>query len=205
MNDHGPRQPRVACPTEFDPLRLLSPRARQIVDAARESLEHDGWDGLSMRALGEKVGIKAPSLYKHFSGKNALRVTLAGVALAESGVRLHSVIAAGGGIPELLVAYRRQAHRTPHLYRLATTGTLPRSQLPPGLEDWSGEPFFLATDGDPYLAQALWSLAHGMTILELDGRYPTGRAPDETWRAAAELFTSRVTSASARSSLSRTP
>lgn len=186
------RWPEVPCPAEFDPSRQWSPRARQIVSAARELLEHAGWDGLSMRALGKRVGIKAPSLYKHFSDKDALRAALAGVALAESGAHLHGVVAAGGGIAELLMAYRYQAHRIPHLYRLATSGTLPRAQLPPGLEDWSGAPFFLVTGGEPHLAQALWSLAHGMTILELDHRYPTGRAPDQTWRAAAALFSGRI-------------
>lgn len=183
--------PVVSCPAELDPLGYISPRARQVVSAARELLERDGWDALTMRALGERLGIKAPSLYKHFSGKEALRATLAGVALAESGSRLHAVVAADGDIAELLAAYREQAHRNPQLYRLATSGTLPRAELPPGLEDWSGEPFFVAAGGDPHLAQALWSLAHGMTTLELDGRYPTGRAPEQTWQTAVDLFMNR--------------
>lgn len=161
----------------------------QIVDAARMLLERDGWAALSMRALAHQLGIKAPSLYKHFDSKDALRVALAGIALAESGARLHAVMDGGGGVPELLTAYRQRAHAHPHLYRLATTGPLPRADLPDGLEDWSGAPFFLATGGDPHLAQALWSLAHGMTILELDQRYPSGSAPDESWHAAATLFT----------------
>lgn len=192
MGDSDASRDRVDCPPEFDPFRSLTPRARQIVRAARDLLERGSWDALSMRELGRELGIKAPSLYKHFSGKDALRVALAGFALAESGARLHAVIASGGRILDLLMAYRRQAHQNPHLYRLATTGRLPRAELPPGLEEWAGEPFFLATNGDPHLAQALWSLAHGMTILELDSRYPTAWAPDETWLAAASLFTNRV-------------
>lgn len=166
----------------------LSPRARQIIDAARDLLEQDGWEGLSMRALGEKVGIRAPSLYKHFNSKDALRVALITIALLETGARLHAVIDSGGGIRELLAAYRDQAHRNPHLYRLAATGKLPRSQLAPGLEEWSGTPFFLLTGGDPARAQALWSLAHGMTILELDQRYPGEQAMDETWHVASTVF-----------------
>ncbi len=42
--------------------------------------------------------------------------------------------------------------------------------------------------GDPNLAQALWSLAHGMVILELDDRYPEGSDLDQTWRAGAAAF-----------------
>lgn len=188
----SPQHASVPCPADLDPTTRLSPRARQIVDAARMLLERDGWAALSMRALGNQLGIKAPSLYKHFDNKDALRAALGGIALAESGARLHAVIDAGGGVPELLTAYRQQAHAHPHLYRLATTGPLPRADLPAGLEDWSGAPFLLATGGDPHLAQALWSLAHGMTILELDQRYPTGSAPDESWHAAAALFTTAL-------------
>lgn len=186
------RRARVSCPAELDPTSRLSPRALQIVEAARILLERDGWQTLSMRALGDQLGIKAPSLYKHFTSKDALRAALASIALAESGVRLHAAVSAGGGVAELLNAYRRQAHANPHLYRLATTGQLPRADLPAGLEEWSGAPFFLVTDGDPHLAQALWSLAHGVTILELDQRYPSGSAPDESWQAAADLFTARL-------------
>jgi len=42
--------------------------------------------------------------------------------------------------------------------------------------------------GDPYLAQALWSFAHGMVILELDRRYPPGSNLDLTWSAGAKAF-----------------
>jgi hypothetical protein len=58
----------------------------------------------------------------------------------------------------------------------------------PGLEAWAGEPFFLAV-GEPYLAQALWSFAHGTLILELDRRFLDGSNLDRTWRSGTEAFT----------------
>ena len=48
----------------------LSPRAREIVAAARELLEAEG--SVSMRRLADRLGIKAPSLYKHLRDKGAL-------------------------------------------------------------------------------------------------------------------------------------
>ena len=42
--------------------------------------------------------------------------------------------------------------------------------------------------GDPSLAQALWSFAHGMLILEMDERYPPGSDLDLTWQAGADAF-----------------
>ena len=81
----------------------------------------------------------------------------------------------------------------PNLYRLATAGTLPRDELSPGLEDWAGEPFFLVTH-DPSLAQAMWSFAHGMVILEIDGRYPAESDLERTWAAGAAAFRAALTS-----------
>lgn len=141
-----------------------------------------------MVEVAAKLQIKAPSLYKHLSGKAELRTQLTAVGLSDVGAQLHSAIASGGGVPELLAAYRTAAHASPQMYRLATTGPLDRDALPPGLEGWAGEPFLLVT-GDPYIAQALWSTAHGMAILEIDSRYPTGRAPDATWQQAARAYT----------------
>ena len=76
------------------------------------------------------------------------------------------------------------------MYRLSTSGTLDRAALPTGLEDWAGEPFLLAT-GDSHRAQALWSFAHGMVILEIDGRFPDSSDLDRTWRAGAAAFAPR--------------
>ena len=87
---------------------------------------------------------------------------------------------------ELLGVYRSVARATPNLYRLATVGPLDRGALPDGLEEWSGAPFFEVA-GDPLAAQALWASAHGMAILEIDGRFP-GSELDRTWAELAAKF-----------------
>ncbi|HEY2665754.1 MAG TPA: TetR family transcriptional regulator, partial [Actinomycetota bacterium] len=48
-----------------------SARAGQIVATARLLLEREGPEALTMRRLGEELGIRAPSLYKHLAGKKA--------------------------------------------------------------------------------------------------------------------------------------
>jgi AcrR family transcriptional regulator len=179
--------------------RERTPRARQIIDAARVLLEEVGSDGLTMRRLAGELGIKAPSLYKHFTGRPALELALAEAGLHETGVALHAAVASAkdGPVTALLRAYRACGRANPQLYRLITSDTFPRADLLPGLEAWSGEPFFLAM-GEPYLAQALWSFAHGTLILELDHRFLEGSDLDLTWRAGAEAF-----AASRRASRSR--
>jgi AcrR family transcriptional regulator len=170
--------------------RERTARARQIIDAARVLLETAGSDGLTMRALGAELGIRAPSLYKHLAGRPALEVALVEAALDESGRAFHAAVA---GSPEdpigpLLETYRVMGLANPETYRLATAGSFPRAELLPGLEAWAGEPFFLAA-GEPYLAQALWAFAHGTLILELDRRFVEASDLDRTWRAGADAFT----------------
>jgi AcrR family transcriptional regulator len=155
-------------------------------------VEHEGPEALTMRRLGEVVGMRAPSLYKHLPGKSAVTGAVVELAMRDLGAALHEAVADETGprsvrIGRLLSAYRAQALASPHLYRLATSGTLFRDQLSPGVEDWAGEPFWLVT-GEPYVAQALWSAAHGTVILELDGRYPPGSELDRTWAALAAAF-----------------
>jgi AcrR family transcriptional regulator len=167
-----------------------SARAAEVVARARALLEAEGPDALTMRRLAGELGIRAPSLYKHLPDKAALEAALVEEAMVEMGTALHRAVGAGGGdgaVHRLLQAYRGLGVARPHLYRLATARRLANGALPPGLEDWAGAPFFLAA-GDPHRAQALWSLAHGMVILEIDGRYPPGSDLDRTWRAAAEAF-----------------
>jgi AcrR family transcriptional regulator len=150
-------------------------------------LDRDGPDGLTMRSVADELRIKAPSLYKHVAGKGAIEAELIAAAMREIGQALHDSLAGGGSIVDLLAAYRAAARAHPNLYRLATAGTLPREQLPAGLEDWAGEPFLTVT-GEPHRAQALWSFAHGMVILELDGRFPAGSDLDRTWAEGAAAF-----------------
>jgi AcrR family transcriptional regulator len=172
-------------------LAAHSERATEIVAAARQILEEEGAEALTMRRLAAAVGMQAPSLYKHFPTKRAVEAALIAVGMLEFGQALRAALPAPGrkgAVRGLLEAYRTAALTSPALYRLATAGPLQRQDLPPGLEEWAGEPFFLAT-GDPWRAQALFSLAHGMVILELDDRFPQGSDLGRTWKAGAAAFT----------------
>jgi AcrR family transcriptional regulator len=153
-----------------------------------------------MRRLATEVGVQAPSLYKHFATKRAVEVALLEAGMLEFGQALHEAVTGpgqGGPIRSLLDAYRRAALANPALYRLATAGPLPREDLSPGLEEWAGKPFFLAT-GDPWRAQALFSFAHGMVMLELNDRFPEGSDLARTWEAGAGAFAADGTGISTR-------
>ena len=167
-----------------------SPRVAEIVEAARHILEDQGAGALTMRRLAEDLHIQAPSLYKHFSGKADVESVLIADALFDIGDVTHAVLHAAGAetaLRRLLDVYHSYCLSHPNLYRLATSGHLDRARLPEGLEEWAGNPWFVVT-GESALAQALWSFAHGMLILELDQRYPPGSDLSCTWQAGATAF-----------------
>ena len=45
-----------------------------------------------------------------------------------------------------------------------------------------------AAGGDEALARAAWAFAHGMTVLELNGRFPPGADLDAAWREGLPGF-----------------
>ena len=99
---YGLRTPR------WLPARLTSaPRAREIVAAARELLEAEGPEGLSMRRLADRLGIRAPSIYKHLPDKQALEAARHLGRLRGAGRRLRAA-ARGADDPlgALAPAYR---------------------------------------------------------------------------------------------------
>jgi AcrR family transcriptional regulator len=152
------------------------------VEAARQILDEEGRDAVTMRRLGQAVGIRAPSLYKHFPDKTAVEAALIEDGFIEMANAFSQAIQEhGASLAALASAYRSFAAASPHLYRLMTEGALPRDRLQPGVEAAAAEPL-LRVCGNPDLARAAWAFAHGMTILELDGRFPSDADLDAAWR-----------------------
>ena len=167
----------------------LTPRARQIVAAARELLEADGPDGLSMRRIAERVGIRAPSIYKHLPDKRALESALISTGFEEwAAVSEAAVRDSDDPVRALAGAYRRHALEHPHLYRLMTERPLARERLAPGVEERAARPIVEAAGNDPDTARAIWAFAHGMTMLELNRRFPPDADLDAAWRRGVEAF-----------------
>jgi AcrR family transcriptional regulator len=170
-------------------LDRLTPRAREIVQIARQLLEQEGPAALSMRRLGAQIGIRASSIYEHLRDKDALEAALISVGLEEQAeLFAEAVQGSTNPIASLTAAYRDFARRQPNLYRLMTERALRRDLLAPGVEEAAARPLLLATGGDREHARAIWAFAHGMVILELNGRFPPDADLDTTWRKGTERF-----------------
>jgi AcrR family transcriptional regulator len=168
---------------------LLSPRANEIVDAARELLEEEGPDALSMRRLAERIGIRAPSIYKHLPDKQALENALISAGFAEQADAFENAVQESDDpVYAIAQAYREFARKHPHLYRLMTERPLDRTNLVPGAEDRAALPVYEAFGRDIDLARAAWAFAHGMTILELNSRFPPDADLDAAWARGIDAF-----------------
>jgi AcrR family transcriptional regulator len=170
----------------------LGPRAREIVDVARELLETEGAEALSMRRIADRLHIKAPSLYKHLPDKQALEAALISAAFVELAATFECAVdQASDPLAALATAYRAFATAHPHLYRLMTEKPLPRHRLTPGVEERAAAPIVAAVGGDENTARAVWAFAHGMTILELNQRFPPDADLDAAWRTGVAGFSRR--------------
>jgi len=172
----------------------LSPRAREIVGVALDLLEEEGPDGLSMRRLADRIGIRAPSIYKHLPDKQALEAAIISVGFELQAEAFERALLDD---PEdrlgvLARVYRRFASAHPHLYRLMTERELQRELLTPGVEDRAALPVYEAVGCDLDLARAAWAFAHGMTILELNRRFPPDADLEAAWDRGLDAFRPEV-------------
>jgi AcrR family transcriptional regulator len=151
-------------------------------------LEEEGYESLSMRRLAERLGIRAPSLYKHLPDKQALETALITAGFEEWADAFDEASSSAQPLASFVAVYRGFAGRHPHLYRLMTERPLDRDRLPAGLEERTAAPLVAAVGGDPDLARAAWAFAHGMTILELNGRFPEGADLDAAWTRGVEAL-----------------
>ena len=122
-------------------------------------------------------------MYKHLPSKEALETAVVATGFEEAAERFEAAVARNRRRPltALAAEYRAFALEHPHLYRLMTGGPLRRDLLPAGLEARSAAPL-LAAAGSEDRARAAFAFAHGMTILELDGRFPPDADLDSAWR-----------------------
>src|SRR5262245_13463454 len=154
---------------------------RTILDAAREEFVRDGYEGVSMRKLAERIGCSHANLYLHFKDKEALFNCLVEESFDQFGEGLHRMIeSARTGDPVTLVrkagrAYVEFGVANPSVYEFAFLMRRPGPSRPrePSVtyerlqslvRRCMEEKRFRRMDVDA-ASQALWAAAHGITSL----------------------------------------
>ena len=154
---------------------------RTILDAAREAFVQDGYEGVSMRQLAERIGCSHANLYLHFKDKEALFDCLVDESFAQFADGLQRLIeSARSGDPVTMLrkagrAYVEFGLTNPSVYEFAFLMRRPRRGRPrkPSVtyERLQGvvrrcmdEKRFRRMDVNA-ASQALWAAAHGITSL----------------------------------------
>jgi AcrR family transcriptional regulator len=161
---------------------------RALLTAGRALLEEGGPNALNLREIARRVGVSAPSAYHHFPNLEAIAVALAAQGFAQMSELLESAPSnERGKLTPAGEAYIAFARANPGLYRLmygdgfrstsaanAEVRAMRRRAYKVVAESLQKR---IPADQVPIAALFLWSLAHGLALLLIDGQLDSGASP----------------------------
>ncbi|HEX6494776.1 MAG TPA: TetR/AcrR family transcriptional regulator [Acidobacteriaceae bacterium] len=98
-----------------------SPTAKRIATAARQLLDNEGADAVTMRRVADAVGITAMALYRHYADRAALLNTLANDGFDELAIQLSTARLSGdieARLTKIRDIYLDHALQNPRLFEL---------------------------------------------------------------------------------------
>jgi AcrR family transcriptional regulator len=154
-----------------------------IIEKARELIEQEGVDQLSLHHLAAALGIKAPSLYRYVANKTELLQAVNTLTVQQLTGELRAAVdqSAGESSRDRLLAmanaYRNFAHTHPATYQLTYGNTSaelrPDDAILPGLA-LPLQAVFAELTGEANALVAMggaWALIHGFIMLELNQQF----------------------------------
>jgi AcrR family transcriptional regulator len=161
---------------------------RALVDEAVRTIRKEGVEGLTLRAVGARLGVSRTALYRHFADKSTLLAAVAAEGFRAFRTALHDAVTSdGGGVAGFEAmgrAYIRFAVENPSHYRVMFGGFLdayPRS--PEMVAEAEGSFTVLVhsivslqqagqvrADAPEQLARYVWAVSHGVAMLAIDGQ-----------------------------------
>jgi AcrR family transcriptional regulator len=143
---------------------------------------------MTLRAVGQKLGVSRTALYRHFADKSALLAAVAGEGFHTLRMELVEAWEQGGrgveGFEAMGAAYVRFAVANPSHYRVMFGGFVHDSAMDPQLAEEGAGAFQALVDAlvalqriglvrqdEPLqLARFIWAVVHGIAMLTIDGR-----------------------------------
>jgi AcrR family transcriptional regulator len=181
--------------TDMSPARPRTSRDAVTV-AARAILEREGLDAVTMQAVAERVGVKAPSLYKHVSDRADLIRTIVDSVAAD----LTSTLTPGpdrhAPADELRATarrYRTFVRENPTGYGLLFARLAPDMRPPDEALAGIGRPIvalvaqLVGDDEALASARTFVAWAHGFTSLEGAGGFRLGGDVDRAYETGVEV------------------
>jgi AcrR family transcriptional regulator len=165
--------------------RERAQREQQIVTAARELAEAEGWEAVTTRRLAAEIEYSQPVLYSHFTGKAAIMTAVAVQGFEELAVELRAARTAAHSartaLTAVAAAYTEFAQQRPALYDAMFTQAVELTFASPDGPAYLRDGFDqllqavqpLAGDEDAgILTETFWAALHGLAMLERSGRLP---------------------------------
>jgi AcrR family transcriptional regulator len=177
-------------PAQINPDRIL--------EKAREILESESADQLSLHELAGALGVKAPSLYRYYPSKTDLLRSL-NLQTVRHLIDFMKEAASDGDDARMQLlamsrAWRNFAHTNPMAYALAFTNPNPELRPDDQLLEALAIPIqhvMAAISGEEYSLAALrglWALLHGFTLLELSGQFRRGGDLEAAFVQSVEAY-----------------
>lgn len=150
-----------------------------LLIAARELLETEGVEGLSLRALAKATGVTQAAPYSHFRDKDDLLAAIAEEGFQRLALQMAEDATGAAStrqrIERLMVSYIRFARENKALFQIMFGRELSDLRKYPTLAMTAGKSYALIStavanklqgDVDPrFMTVTLWSLCHGLTTL----------------------------------------
>ena len=162
--------------------------SRALLKEALRTIEKDGVAALTLRAVGQKLGVSRTALYRHFTDKSALLEAVATEGFRTLRLQLEERWRTHGGgrkgFEAMGAAYVRFAVAHPSHYRVMFGGFV-RGAAPDAALAKEGAGAFqtlvdaivaqqkegrLRNDNPLALAQYIWANVHGIAMLAIDGQ-----------------------------------
>jgi AcrR family transcriptional regulator len=184
---------------------------RALLAETARTISKEGVEGVTLRAVGKRLGVSRTALYRHFADKPALLAAVAREGFQAFSRDLSQAWTATGGgrsgFRAMGAAYVRFAIDNPSHYRVMFGAFKDLCERDPELAADANASFkvlldavvALQTDGllraDPpqTLAQYIWAAVHGVAMLAIDGQLgPDPKAAGALTRFALERLATGI-------------
>lgn len=164
---------------------------REICEAVRRLLEGQGESNLSMQAIAEAVGVRAPSLYKRFANRDDVLSAAACDALGELAHLLRdpaTAVQTYENLERMAHLYRKFAKKNPRTYALIFSDSLATREDLLAARQAAAEPLLTlltqAVGKETALSAArmLVSYLHGFLSMELSKTFRLGGNVQEAFQ-----------------------
>lgn len=169
----------------------------EIVGAGRDILEEGGLDAVTMQAVADRVGVRAPSLYKRFQSRGALIGAIAVATQNDLATVLDPLSRdpdPAVGLRAIAAAFRGFALENPRAYELLFLNLPPGSRPPTESTLGAAAPLLELTqrlvgpERALEAARLVTAFAHGFVSMELSGAFRLGGDVDEAYGYGVDVL-----------------